>query len=68
MLWVLKRTVSMRRGFFEHPKHMIKLMGKEIFTILRLYVFVYLNLCYCFYVPKFTKQTGLKKRLHVAYC
>ena len=34
MLWVLKRTVSMRR-FFWAPKHMLKLMGKEIFTILR---------------------------------
>ena len=28
MLWVLKRTVSMRR-FFEHPKRMFKLMGKK---------------------------------------
>ena len=42
MLWVLKRTVSLRRffwshldGSFEHPKHMLKLMGKKIFTILR---------------------------------
>ena len=56
MLWVLKRTVSMRLtcclfltqniccgyskessqwdGSFEHPKHMLKLMGKKIFTIL----------------------------------
>ena len=33
MLWVLKRTISMRR-FFEDPKHMLKLMGKKIFTIL----------------------------------
>ena len=33
MLWVLKRTVSMR-GSFEHPKHMLQLMGKKIFTIL----------------------------------
>ena len=32
MLWVLKRTVSMRR-FFEHPKHKLNLMGKKIFTI-----------------------------------
>ena len=32
MLWVLKRTVSMRR----HPKHMLKLMGKKISTILHL--------------------------------
>ena len=35
MLWVLKRTVSLRRVFFEHPKHMFKLIGKEIITILR---------------------------------
>ena len=33
MLQVLKRTVSMR-GFLEHPKHMLKLMGKEIYAIL----------------------------------
>ena len=32
MLWVLKRTVSMRQ-FFEHPKHMFKLMGKKMITI-----------------------------------
>ena len=32
MLWVLKRTVS-KDGSFEHPKHMLKLMGKKIFTI-----------------------------------
>ena len=35
MLWVLKRTFSMRRSF-EHPKHKLKLMGKKIFPILRL--------------------------------
>ena len=34
MLWILKRTVSMR-GSFEHPEHMLKIMGKKIFTILR---------------------------------
>ena len=41
MLWVLKRTISMRRflpsqldGSFEHPKHILKIMGKKIFTIL----------------------------------
>ena len=34
MLWVLKRTVSMRR-FFEHPEHMFKLMDKKIITFLR---------------------------------
>ena len=33
MLWVLKRTFSMRPSF-EHPEHMLKLMGKKIFTIL----------------------------------
>ena len=32
MLWVLKRTVSMR-PFFEHPKDMLKLMGKKILKI-----------------------------------
>ena len=31
MLWVLKRTVSMRR----YPKHMLELMGKKILTFLR---------------------------------
>ena len=46
MLWVLKRTVLIRRffwapkthwdGSFEHPKHIFKLMGKERITILRL--------------------------------
>ena len=34
MLWVLKRTVSMRCSF-EHPKHMLKLTGKKIYTFLR---------------------------------
>ena len=34
MLWVLKRNVSMRL-FFERPKHMLKLMGKKIFTLYR---------------------------------
>ena len=32
MLWVLKRMFSM--SSFEHPKHMFKLMGKEINAIL----------------------------------
>ena len=35
MLWVLIRTVSMRRSL-EHPKHMFKLMGKKIITIIRI--------------------------------
>ena len=34
MLWVLKRT-SQWDGSFEHPKHMFKIMGKKIFTLLR---------------------------------
>ena len=34
MLWVLKRTVSMRR-FFWAPKTYAKYMGKKIFTISR---------------------------------
>ena len=34
MLWVLKRTVSMRQ-IFEHPKHMFKFIGKEMNAILR---------------------------------
>ena len=33
MLWVLKRTVSIRR-FFERPKPMFLLMDKKILTIL----------------------------------
>ena len=35
MLWVLKRNVSMREGSFAYPKHMLEIMGKKIFTILR---------------------------------
>ena len=31
-LWVLKRTISVR-GYFEHAKHMFKLMGKKISTL-----------------------------------
>ena len=44
MLWILKRTVSMRQ-FFEHPKHMFKLKGKKIITILSLIKFTYLDRC-----------------------
>ena len=32
MLWVLKRTVTMRQ-FFEHPKHMFKLIDAEKITL-----------------------------------
>ena len=42
MLWVLKRTVSLRR-FFEHTKHMLKIIGKKKITILRRF-FCCLNL------------------------
>ena len=34
MLWVLKEP-SQWDSSFEHPKHMFKLMGKKIITILR---------------------------------
>ena len=33
MLWVLKKEPSQRDGYFEHPKHMLILMGKKIFTV-----------------------------------
>ena len=39
MLWVLKRTVSVR-----HTKGMLKMMGKKIFQNCTLNIFVYLNL------------------------
>ena len=35
ILWMLKRTVF-RDGSFEHSKHMLKLLGKKVFTILNL--------------------------------
>ena len=38
MLSVLKRTVSIE-GSFEHPIQMLKLMGKKIFTIVKLIFF-----------------------------
>ena len=41
MLWVLKRTVTMRRdGSFEHSKHMLILMAKKILTKNTLKMFV----------------------------
>ena len=43
MLLVLKRTVSMR-PFFWHTKHVLKLIGRKLFTIFTLKNFVYLNL------------------------
>ena len=38
MLWVLKEP-SQRDSSFEYPKHMLQLMGKKIFKILRLKMF-----------------------------
>ena len=32
MLWVLKEP-SQWDGSFEHPKHLLKMMGKNIFTV-----------------------------------
>ena len=39
MIWVLKRTFSMKR-FFQSHKHMLKLMGKEINAILGVQTFL----------------------------
>ena len=45
MLWVLKRNVS-TDGSFEHPKHMLKLIGKKYLQFYHmLKFFIYLNLC-----------------------
>ena len=47
MLWVLKRTISMR-WFFWAPKHMFKLMGNEINAVLGAQKGPYLDPCwYC---------------------
>ena len=32
MLWVLKRTISLRDSF-KHPKHMLKSMGKKYLQV-----------------------------------
>ena len=44
MLWVLKRTVSMRR-FFWAPKTYVKIDGLENIYNFTLKIFVSLNLC-----------------------
>ena len=44
MLWVLKRTLSMRR-FFWAPKTYVKINGQENIYNFTLKIFVYLNLC-----------------------
>ena len=44
MLWVLKRTLSMRR-FFWAPKTYVKIDGKDNIYNFTLKNFVYLNLC-----------------------
>ena len=50
MLWVLKRTVSLRRffwapshwdGSFEHPKQMLELIHKKIISNFTLTIFAY---------------------------
>ena len=43
------KELSHWNGSFEHPKHMIKLMGKKIFTSLRLNFFAYQNLWYWYH-------------------
>ena len=43
MLWVLKRTVSLRR-FFWAPKTYVKTDGQENIYIFKLIFFVYLNI------------------------
>ena len=35
MFWVLKKNRLNETSSFEHPKHMLKIMGKKVFTILR---------------------------------
>ena len=41
MLWVLKRTVLIKwDGSFEHPKHVLKLMGEKLFKIYAKIVFL----------------------------
>ena len=49
MLWVLRRTLSQCDGSVEHPKHVFKLMGKNLMTILRSIFF--LNWTYVFERP-----------------
>ena len=44
MLWVLKRTVAMRR-FYLVPKTYVLTDGLENFQFFTLKIFVYLNLC-----------------------
>ena len=64
MLWVLKRTVSMRR-FFDHPKHTLKLMGITLLTILRSF-FVCLSKPMKWFLhmdSEDSDKTGLKSRL-----
>ena len=43
MVWVCKRIVSIDRSF-QHPKQMLKLMAKKIFSNITLQIFVYQNL------------------------
>ena len=62
MLWVLKRTISMRR-FFENLKQMFKLMGMKIITIL-VYKCPYYQTPVSFI---FYRKTKLLKQLLMCY-
>ena len=44
MLWVLKRTVSMRRFFWASKTNLFRLLGKKLIAILRRIFFAYLDL------------------------
>ena len=69
MLWVFKRTISVR-SFFEHPKHMFNLISKKIIAMLRLkicltgpiFVFVVLLLALC---PKSTAMVMAGRSFHL---
>ena len=43
MVWVCKRIVSIDLSF-EHPKQMLRLMAKKLFSNITLQIFVYQNL------------------------
>ena len=51
MLWVLKRTVSIRR-FFWASKTYVQTDGLEYIYNFTLKTFVYLNLCHMLFIPE----------------
>ena len=55
MLWVLKRTISMRQ-FFWAPKTYVKTNGLENIYTFTIKKFVYLNLCIEFESKQATKN------------